>query len=438
MEKGRHTISLWVNNSKFIFSAHKKLNCVSCHKGFDPDEMPHKANIQPVDCKSCHTDALSKHTFHPTMESAPLKDNCKQCHGYHEVSSPKGANSSVGGLNAVDKCGACHPDVKEEYVKSEHFKAVQTKQSANAPDCNYCHRNPITKGWIKNYKERKVNQNAVCVECHKSDSHNPDVLKKISNNDSRHAKLRKSGKEYAAVCTDCHGFHNVRKNDDFEAALNAKNSSSACGKCHIHIAQEYQNSIHGIAQMKGNANAAGCVSCHHEHSKENNPKVDDGIYTANNLNKEFAEKSNTVVCINCHTNDNLIQESKLKTLSQAHKWLPGLDKHFQTVSCFECHASYTEPYLSHNILPLEKSRRDCNECHDKTLELKSVLYKYSKSSAVEKAGYFEGNISGDANYVGLASNIILDYLSLILLGGIILGLIIHAYIRWYFKKGKVN
>ena len=438
MEKGRNTISIWVNNSKFIMSVHKKLKCVSCHKGFNPDDIPHKANIQPVDCKSCHTDLENKHVFHPWMKNAPLKDNCKQCHGTHFISSPKGLNSGVGGLSSVEKCGNCHKDVKAEFLKSEHYKAIEKKHTPYSPDCNYCHRNQITNGWGLDYKTKKQNQINVCKECHNIGSKNPDVLKRIVSDDSRHAKLRKSGKQHAAVCTDCHGFHNIMKNDDFDARLNPKNSSTACGKCHVHIAQEYQNSIHGLAQTGGNTEAAGCVSCHFEHSKDKSQKIPDEVYKKNLLNKEFSENSKMDNCISCHTKDSLLISSNLRTLKDAHKWLPSLGKHFASVTCYECHSSYTEPYLSHNILPLEKSLKSCNNCHSKTHELKSILYNYDKNTTVEKEGMIRGGIEGNTNYVGLAKNIILDYLSMILLGGIILGLLIHAYIRWYFKKGKVK
>ena len=431
MEKGRRTISLWVNSSKFNTSAHKGVKCVSCHKGFNPEDIPHKEVITPVDCKGCHTDVEKKHTFHPWMSSAPLKDDCKNCHEHHYTSPVRGSKSNFSGVNTVEKCGTCHKDVKQEFMKSEHFKTLSHSSSEFSPDCNYCHRNPITKGWISNYKERKDNQNNVCIDCHKSDSHNPEVLKKISNSESRHAKLRLSGKEHAAVCTDCHGFHNIVKNEDFEAKLSVKNSFNTCGKCHVHIAQEYQNSIHGLLQMKGNMNAAGCVSCHFEHSQDKKENISDDIYAFNKLNKEFSEKSLMTNCISCHTSDN-------KSLAESHKFLPYLESHFASVTCYDCHSSYSKPHLSHNILPIEKSRRDCQECHEQTLELKSVLFKYEKTKSVESEGVVKGNISARTNTVGLTNNIILDYLSLIIMGGIVLGLLIHAYVRWYFKKKEIK
>ncbi len=437
MEKGRKKISLWLDNSKFIFSAHKKLNCISCHKGFNPDDIPHKAKIEPVDCKSCHKGVEKKHTFHPWMSNAPLQDNCKNCHGYHDVSAVKSKNSNLSGVNAINNCGTCHTEIKNEYIKSEHFKALQNINSENAPDCNYCHKHQITEGWITDYKTRKNNQNDVCIHCHNTNTDNPDVIKKVSNEHSRHAGLRIKGKEHAAVCTDCHGFHNIRKNEDTEARLNPKNSFSYCGKCHVHIAQEYQNSIHGTAQLKGNTNAAGCTSCHFEHGGKN-LQITDEVYKNNFLSKEFSEKSGIVNCISCHTDESNFEKNKFITLTDAHDWLPRLKEHFASVSCYDCHSSYTEPYLSHNILPLNKSVKDCQGCHSKSVELKSILFNYQKNESVSQSGIIKGNTKGNSNYIGITKNIILDYLSLIFLGLLVTGILIHSYVRWYFNKAKVK
>lgn len=418
---------MWVNSSKFNVSAHKNVKCVSCHKGFNSEDIPHKEVIVPVDCKGCHTNVEKKHIFHPWMSSAPLKDDCKNCHEHHYTSPVRGRNSNLSGISTVDKCGTCHIDVKEAFMKSEHYKVLSHSSGEFSPDCNYCHRHPITKGWISDYKERKDNQNNICIECHKTDSHNPEVLKKVSNFDSRHAKLRLSGKEHAAVCTDCHGYHNIAKNEDFDAQLHIKNAYNACGKCHVHIAQEYQNSIHGLLQMKGNINAAGCVSCHFEHRQDNISSISDEIYALNKLNKVFSEKSLMTNCITCHTSEN-------KSLAESHKFLPYLETHFATVTCYDCHSSYSKPYLSHNILPIEKSRRDCRECLEKTRELKSILYRFEKSKSVESEGVVRGNITARTSTVGLTNNIILSYISFIVMGGLVFGLLIHGYILWYFKK----
>ena len=48
MEKNGKTISLYVDSAVLQKSPHAKLNCVSCHVGFDPDNMPHKKDIEPI------------------------------------------------------------------------------------------------------------------------------------------------------------------------------------------------------------------------------------------------------------------------------------------------------------------------------------------------------------------------------------------------------
>src|ERR1035437_3435523 len=67
MTKNGKEISIYVDSKILGGSAHKNLSCIACHVGFNPDEVPHKENIKPIDCKSCHKDAPLKHQFHPDM-----------------------------------------------------------------------------------------------------------------------------------------------------------------------------------------------------------------------------------------------------------------------------------------------------------------------------------------------------------------------------------
>jgi nitrate/TMAO reductase-like tetraheme cytochrome c subunit len=54
MERAGKVISLYVDQRKFEKSVHSSLSCVDCHSGFNPDEIPHKERIEPVDCSTCH------------------------------------------------------------------------------------------------------------------------------------------------------------------------------------------------------------------------------------------------------------------------------------------------------------------------------------------------------------------------------------------------
>jgi len=97
-ERNGKTASLFVDDDILAHSAHKKLVCVACHTGFDPNNIPHKEKIIPVQCQTCHQDYLSKHPFHSTLLSKAGKDvsrMCKECHGTHDIESPKVPGSKL-------------------------------------------------------------------------------------------------------------------------------------------------------------------------------------------------------------------------------------------------------------------------------------------------------------------------------------------------------
>ena len=90
----RKPISLFADEAVLNKSTHAKLACVACHTGFNPDDLPHKATIEPVACQRCHASAVFKHQFHRGASRAAGSELrpgalCKDCHGTHDVESPK-------------------------------------------------------------------------------------------------------------------------------------------------------------------------------------------------------------------------------------------------------------------------------------------------------------------------------------------------------------
>ena len=68
-KKGR-TVSLFIDAAAFKKSAHSSMECVACHEGFKPDDVPHAKRIRPVDCLSCHDGeklARYKESIHGVM-----------------------------------------------------------------------------------------------------------------------------------------------------------------------------------------------------------------------------------------------------------------------------------------------------------------------------------------------------------------------------------
>jgi hypothetical protein len=48
----------------------------------------------------------------------------------------------------------------------------------------------------------------------------------------QHGKKKGPGQRLAAVCTDCHGVHDIQKSDDPKSTVMAANLQRTCGKCH--------------------------------------------------------------------------------------------------------------------------------------------------------------------------------------------------------------
>src|SRR3990172_8356742 len=61
MERGGKEISIFVNAKIFASSIHAENGCVSCHVDADVEEFPHADDLAPVDCSTCHDDAVKKY-----------------------------------------------------------------------------------------------------------------------------------------------------------------------------------------------------------------------------------------------------------------------------------------------------------------------------------------------------------------------------------------
>ncbi len=111
-----------------------------------------------------------------------------------------------------------------------------------------------------------------------------------SYQESVHGKAVAAGSEKAAVCTDCHGAHDILAADDPKSPIAKLNVPATCGKCHNNIKQEFVQSIHGQAIARGNWAAPVCTDCHGIHTIKapNDPKS--AVASANVEN----------TCASCH------------------------------------------------------------------------------------------------------------------------------------------
>ncbi len=435
MEKNGKEISLSVKKFILARSVHSKLKCVDCHAGFNPDDIPHKENITPVNCTSCHKNYTDIHKFHPQMAMTKGTGgspdvNCKGCHGDHNITSSSDPKSKTFFVNSTDFCGKCHKQQKEDHLLSEHQFQYEAHNDA-VPSCIKCHSYQITKGTKLERVELKVNQEKLCLSCHLDTKNQKSKFSQslINYEESAHGMAIARGNQKAAVCVDCHGVHKLQRASVPTSKINHYNIPDLCGKCHTELTNEYMKSIHGQSLKKGNQDAPNCTFCHSEHSIQAVPKVPHEVFTKNKMKMNTVTNTKMIHCVYCHANEDMMKKYNLSTVKKAHEWLPSIQKHWETVRCIDCHSSYEPPNLSHNILSREKTVKQCEHCHSKNSILMTKLYIHEKQASRDKYGFINGTLLSDAYVIGTTRNIYLDTLSGLLFAGVVFGVFGHGLLR---------
>lgn len=249
--KNAETLSLTIDKSSLESSVHNKLGCSDCHYGFSSEEHPHRnfrskreyAIASSESCRRCHHDKYTKtmESIHYVMLSkgnlkAPV---CTDCHGSHSVS--RGSKERT---YTTNRCQGCHPEIYDIYAKSVHGKALLDEQNRDVPVCIDCHRaHDILSPLTLDYRERIP---AMCSTCHA----NRDVVGKyglstdvvktyLSDFHGVTLGFYKKQREALfkparpiAVCTDCHGTHNINSTRGTSAAILKVNMGKRCQQCH--------------------------------------------------------------------------------------------------------------------------------------------------------------------------------------------------------------
>lgn len=208
------------------------------------------------------------------------------------VSAPALANSKIEASKKFNnECFKCHSaqglksynDQGKEislYVDEKVFK--DSIHGTNS--CATCHQG-ITMYPHKNPKYGRdfvIEVNKRCQACH------ADVDQQYKN--SIHGELLASGNEKTALCSDCHGVHNIFKGQDKRSMVLNQNQTEACGKCHKKVEESYVESFHGKANYLGTSKAARCTDCHTAHS----------IWGPKDARSTVSEANTPQTCAKCH------------------------------------------------------------------------------------------------------------------------------------------
>jgi nitrate/TMAO reductase-like tetraheme cytochrome c subunit len=190
-------------------------------------------------------------------------------------------------------------DVLDLYVNPDVYTASIHGKDGYA--CVQCHTNlgeyPHPLFTATNLRDATLRLTNLCDRCH-SGEYNLTM-------DSVHYDKLAIGIKEAAVCTDCHGSHDVHQWIDpktQEILPEARLSIPAtCSKCHNAIYQKYRTSVHGAALTdEANTDVPTCIDCHGVHN------------IGNPTTAEFRLKS-PELCAGCHTSPNLMDKYGIST-----------------------------------------------------------------------------------------------------------------------------
>ncbi len=370
MKRAGKVVPLFVDRAVLAASAHGSLDCADCHEGFDPEAVPHKRPMTPVDCASCHDDAGRKHAFHPRLAQAGARTGddtaCAGCHGSHAVAAAKSPAAPFARSRQAAACGRCHQAAQDRFAASAHGRALAAG-AAEAPACLDCHRQPVARSRPGAAPlELKLAQVALCESCHlRKDAvsgRTPLGTRFVSSfEQSVHGAALRRGVAGAANCVDCHGSHEMNQASIAGSRVNRSHLPETCAPCHQSQAAEYAASIHAVNRRGGNLDSPVCTDCHGEHAIRGHTDPASPVF-ARNLAQD--------VCASCHASPRLTRKYGLaadavRTFDDSYHGLAARGGAATVVTCSSCHRAHaikapTDPTSSVNPRNLVAT---CGQCH---------------------------------------------------------------------------
>ncbi|MGC4115940.1 MAG: cytochrome C [Myxococcales bacterium] len=245
--KSGEELPLYVDEAVLQKSVHAKHGCTDCHVQMRGTEGGHPKQRYDTrrefttnlakNCETCHVEngKLMKDSVHRKALEAGKKDaaTCVDCHGGHDAHNPAADRKTI------DKtCGKCHAKIEAEFVKSVHGEALLSG-NPDVPACTDCHASHA----ITDPKavQARLNQPDKCGTCHSDPKKmekygiSPNVLKTyLADFHGSTVSMLKSENQapLVALCTDCHGIHDIVKTDAPNSHVLKANLTKTCQKCH--------------------------------------------------------------------------------------------------------------------------------------------------------------------------------------------------------------
>lgn len=246
---GGETLKLYVDAQEVDHSVHGgKLTCRACHR--DIEGYPHRTISASTTrdyslasyqlCQGCHFDQYTRvlDSMHYQQLAAGHKNApvCTDCHGAHNITPPETPRPKVS-----QTCARCHEKISQDYVQSVHGKALMEEANRDVPVCTDCHgvhniHDPRTIQF-------RVETPEMCANCHANEALMTrygisTMVLKTYLEDFHGVTVNFYKKEGAtvwprkAVCTDCHGVHDIKDTDSPQSHVIKANLVTTCQQCH--------------------------------------------------------------------------------------------------------------------------------------------------------------------------------------------------------------
>ncbi len=343
---GNPPTSVYVDTLVVHRSVHATLSCSKCHLGIV--ESPHAERVPTKTCEQCHTkqSAALRTGVHRKAHLGDVK-GCRACHGSdaHQMQPAKSLT--------LASCESCHRKEVAAYSGSIHVRKAVMKPGKAA--CAKCHGAthtllPHTDPMAPTARAKVVE---MCAKCH--GDRELMMKRKIAIPAAyelfRQSVHGRSKKDKAAICSDCHTVHDVRRAGDPLSSIYRTAIPATCGQCHKKELAAYKTSVHGSALERGIVEAPVCTDCHGEHLIRG-PK-DDG----SPVGKAGVIKT----CSKCHEAQGIretygLAAGRLSTYEDSYHGLAARGGSPVVANCASCHGV-------HDILPSKDPRSRINERH---------------------------------------------------------------------------
>ncbi len=257
------TLSLFLDQQKLEHSVHSQagIECEACHteiKTYPHPEQEYNSKRELSRtyyqaCWKCHStnyektlDSMHAQVAEEGNLDAPV---CTDCHGAHFVRPPDEPRTLIS-----KTCGRCHTKIFDEYQESIHGGSLFQEDNPDVPVCTDCHgvhniHDPRTAQF-------RTESPDLCASCH-ADKQLMDRyglsaevydLYELSWHGvavTVYKAMWPTIWHESAVCTDCHGVHNIRTSDDPKSLVNPDNLLKTCQECHPGAGPNWTNAWTG-------------------------------------------------------------------------------------------------------------------------------------------------------------------------------------------------